>query len=64
MVALFYMHQPNNSNAGFMFHLRSDPTRATVVAGVLHCVWLTSQSYPTKGMPYSIIHRLVATKFS
>ena len=41
----------------------SDPTRAIVVTGVLHCVTVSGQSYPTKGLPYSIIHRLVATPF-
>ena len=31
--------QPNHSYAVFMFSLHSDPTRAIVVAGVLHRVW-------------------------
>ena len=39
-----------------------DHTRGCVVAGMLHRV--TGQNYPTKGLPYSIIHRLVATLFS
>ena len=39
MVASFYMSQPNHSYADFMFSLHSDPTRAIVVAGVLHRVW-------------------------
>ena len=61
MVASSYVHQPYHSYADFMFRLHSDPTHAIVVAGVLHCVW---SELPTKGIPYSIIHRLVATQFS
>ena len=34
-----YVCQPNHSYVDFMFHLRSDLTRAIVVAGVLHSVW-------------------------
>ena len=59
--ASFYVCQPNRSYADFMFSLHSDPTCAIVVAGVLH---ESGQSYPTKGVTYRIIHRLVATQFS
>jgi hypothetical protein len=45
----------------FMFGLHSDPIRGCVVAGVLYS---QSELDPTKGLPYSIIHRLVATQFS
>ena len=39
MVASSYVYQPNRSYSQFMFSLHSDPTRAIVVAGVLHRVW-------------------------
>ena len=38
-VAPFYVCQPDHSYAVFMISLHSDPTRAIVVAGVLHRVW-------------------------
>ena len=58
MVASSFVCQLNHSYAESMFRLHSDHTRGCVVAGVLLSV------YPTKGLPYSIIHRLVATQFS
>ena len=61
MVASFYVCQPYHSCSHFMFSLHSDPTRAIVVTGMLHCVW---SELPRQGVPYSIIHRLVATQFS
>ena len=45
-----------------MVSLHSDPTRAIVIASVLHSVW-SELPGPTKGVPYSVIHRLVATVF-
>jgi hypothetical protein len=44
-----------------MFRLHSDHTCGCVVAGVLYSL---SELDPTKGLPYSIIHKLVATQFS
>ena len=63
MVASFYVCQPNHSYSHFMFSLHSDPTHAIVVAGVLQYCTVSGQSYPTKGVPYSIIHMFVATQF-
>ena len=64
MVASFYMCQPNHipdSYSHFMFSLHSDLTRANVVK---MCCTVSGKSYTTKGIPYSIIHRFVATQFS
>ena len=65
MVASSYVHQPNNSYSHFMFSLHSDLTRVTGVAACrCAALCLHGQSYPTKGIPYGITHRLVATQFS
>ena len=52
------------SYAESMFRLYSDHTCGCVVASVLHSACLVRTTPPRGYIPYSIIHRLVATQFS
>ena len=64
-VILLCVSAYNHNYAEFIFRLLSD---LTVHAIVVQRGTVSGQSYPTigaaKGVPYKIIHRLVATQFS
>ena len=51
MVASFYVCQPSHIPHSYLHFMFSDLTSANVITDVLHCVWSTGQSYPTKGIP-------------